>query len=230
MSESTSLQHPHDQLIELISRWIAPLGYRVIHLELQSHRQKVLRIYIDFLEASADKTIGIEDCVKVTKALDEPLENSPEVGNLLPSTYELEVSSTGINRALRSEKDFEQFTEQRIRIHTFRSLSCEELNNEPYFAVNPKQKNFIGVLKGIRQGQVLLSISSSSEKGKKTLANKKVKPHKKALHETHPSQETHEIQKIDGEEDIIIHLPFPLISKANLEPEISVEGARNDRE
>lgn len=220
MSDSTNIRHPQDQLLQLISRWIAPLGYRVIHLELQTHRQTVLRVYIDFLKASADQTIGtigIEDCVRVTKALDEPLDQSPEVGNLLPSTYELEVSSPGLNRPLRNLDDFKQFSEHRIRVHTFRSLSKEELNNDLYFTKNPKQKNFIGILKGIRESNVLLSISLLTDKEGKQ--SEKRKASSKAKHLLEPQQE----------ESMLISLPFPLISKANLEPEISIE-AKNDRE
>src|SRR5436309_1286211 len=97
--KTSYMNHPQHGLIELISQWITPLGYRVIHIEIQSHRQRLLRIFIDRLEDSSE-AIGIEDCVRVTRALEGPLEENPEIESLLPGTYELEVSSPGIDRPL----------------------------------------------------------------------------------------------------------------------------------
>ena len=215
-SDSTTISHPQDQLIEVISRWVTPLGYRVIHLEVQTHRQKVLRIFIDFESSASSRAIGIEDCVKVAKALDEPLDQTPEVESILPGNYELEVSSPGINRPLRTLNDFDFFKEQRVRIHTFRPLSSEELSNEPYFSRNPKQKNFLGILKGIRNGKVLLSVSPL-DLGDASTPSKKKKTKKGDSLETQST------------EDQVVTLPLPLVSKANLEPTIDIEN-KHDKE
>ena len=94
---------------------VAPLGYEIVTIELLTHKQKTLRIFIDFAETpKADAKgeiplIGIEDCVKVARALDEPLDLIPEVETAFQSTYELEVSSPGVDRPLRQAKDFERF-------------------------------------------------------------------------------------------------------------------------
>ncbi|MEO5970428.1 MAG: hypothetical protein ABIQ95_10920, partial [Bdellovibrionia bacterium] len=169
----TAIGHPHARLIELISPLIFPLGYRIIDLEIQSHREKILRIYIDHLEASPGKEkigidkIGIEDCVRVSKALDEPIDQIPEVESLLSGAYELEISSPGINRALRMSGDFEKFAGSKVRVHTYRPLTALELNNAKYQAANPKQKNFLGILSGFRESKVVLSLSLGEKKSKK---------------------------------------------------------------
>jgi ribosome maturation factor RimP len=190
-----------DVLIEIIDRLIQPLGYEVVHLELQSHRQKALRVFIDFAEAPESKTIGIEDCVAVTRALDEPLDQIPEVEAILHGSYELEVSSPGVDRPLRQAKDFKRFAQREARIHTFRPLTEEEMGNASYFAKNPKQKNFFGTLLGISGDRIQLAVSPgpSAEKGK---SKRKPKTNKEA--ETGANAE--------------ISIPLPLISKANLEP------------
>ena len=84
------------------------LGYEIVHLEV-NNRQKMLRLYIDHPKRTTG--IGIEDCVKVTNALDEPLEKMSEVEKIFGSGgYELEVSSpgltvpSGINGTTRSSR------------------------------------------------------------------------------------------------------------------------------
>jgi ribosome maturation factor RimP len=153
-----------DKLISIVNPLIAPLGYEVVHLEIQSHRHKLLRLFIDFSDpALSPGGIGIEDCVKVTRALDEPLEQHPELVNVFHGAYELEVSSPGIDRPLRQEKDYERFSGQRAKIHVFRPLSAEELGNSDYHAKNPKQKNFLGTLTGVQSGKVRMKVESGKK-------------------------------------------------------------------
>ena len=53
------------RLIELIAPLIAPLGYELVHVEIQTHRQKTLRLFIDFSVdvPGSKRAVGIEDCV-----------------------------------------------------------------------------------------------------------------------------------------------------------------------
>jgi ribosome maturation factor RimP len=229
---------PNDRLHELmesISHLIFPLGYRVIDLEIQSHRQKVLRIFIDYLEANQpgpkspsdglatpevkalSGKIGIDDCVKVTRALDESLDKVLESGSWISGPYELEVSSPGISRALRTSGDFQKYSDSKVRIHVFRPLTAEELENASYQAINPKQKNFLGILSGVRESKVVLSLSLGEKKAKK----KGQKPGSKKGNSL-PTNSEEESQKT-------ILIPLPLISKANLEPDFDFEES-NERE
>ena len=250
----TAIGHPHARLIELISPLVLPLGYLIIDLEIQSHREKVLRIFIDHLDVSTGREnagpntmvpdkigppkIGIEDCVRVSKALDEPIDQIPEVESLLSGAYELEISSPGINRALRMAGDFEKYAGSRVRLHTYRPLTAEELSNADYQAANPKQKNFLGILSGFRESKVVLSLSLGEKKSKKESRSLKMRDLKKTLKENlkenlkEPLKEnlkTSASLPTNSEEEKIILIPLPLISKANLEPEFDFEGS-NERE
>ena len=121
------------------------------------------------------RTIGIEDCVKVTRALDEALDQIPEIEGIFHGAYELEVSSPGVDRPLRRKKDFERFAGKLVRLHTFRALSEEEIGNREYFSRNSKQKNFVGELKGMNGDRIKLAISQgekASAKKKKGLRNR----------------------------------------------------------
>ena len=148
------------RLIELIMPLIGPMGYEVVHVEVVTHRQKTLRLYIDF--ACGAGTVGIEDCVKVTRALDEHLDQSTEVEAIFRGAYELEVSSPGVDRPLRQRKDYERFAGHSVRLHTFRPLSSEEMGNAAYFAHHQKTKNFSGVLRGLDGDRVLLAVEESA--------------------------------------------------------------------
>ena len=173
----------NEPLYPVISEVLSTLGYEVVAIERLTHREKKLRLFIDWNRDSGKSGIGIEDCVKATKALDAPLENHPLIEKTFPSGYELEVSSPGVDRPLRRKSDFERFKSEEVRIHTFRPLTAAETKNEKYSEKNPKQKNFIGTLEGIAGDDVLMQVDKNT-----------------------------------------IHIPFPLISKANLEPK-SLTGA-----
>ncbi len=176
-----------DALIQKIAPLISPLGYEIVHLEVLNQKQKILRIYIETTE-TVPKT-GIEDCTKVARALDLPLEQMPEIEQLFHGSYELEVSSPGLDRPLRQPKDFERFSGNPVRIHVFRPLTAEELENNPYQIKNPKQKNFSGVLRGVQNTnqntKVILDTSPNTSKD-------------------HSKDE--------------VKIPLSLITKANLEP------------
>jgi ribosome maturation factor RimP len=192
-----------DRLIEIITPMIAPLGYEIVLLEIINQRQKTLRLFIDRADGSS-AGIGVEDCVKVARTIDEPLDALPEVDAIFKGgSYELEVSSPGVDRPLRREKDYERFSGREARIHVFRPLTPEEIGNEGYLVKNPRQKHFVGKLLGVRNGKVLLTLSrdgaSEAKKGKA----------KKAAPEAEQAEE--------------VMIPLALISKANLEPKFEME-------
>jgi ribosome maturation factor RimP len=209
-SSNPSAGSQSERLIALIAPMIAPLGYEVVYVEVLTHRQKTLRLFIDFSETPKPDengeipSIGIEDCVKVTKALDEPLDQTSEVESVFHGAYELEVSSPGVDRPLRQAKDFERFRERQVRIHTFRPLSGEEIGNENYLAKNPRQKNFLGVLKGLLGERIRLAIDPSQSNAGTGKGKKNGKSGKSTEAEN------------NAEKEILI--PMTLVSKANIEP------------
>jgi ribosome maturation factor RimP len=178
------------------------MGYELVHVEILNARQKTLRVFIDRLAQDSVQPpatgITIEDCVTVARALDPELDTTPAVDALFNGAgYELEVSSPGVDRPLRSERDYARFLGRDARIHVYRPLTAEELGNPEYAQLNPKQKHFVGTLIGIEGGKVQLSIPlEGSTRGRPTKPGKKAKP----LNEKK------------------VAIPLSLISKANLEP------------
>jgi ribosome maturation factor RimP len=207
MENDKTKTSPNDRLIELIGPLVSPLGYEIVHVEVQTHRSRILRIFIDHLVpegATPPAAIGVEDCARVARALDEPLDQMPEVDAYFKGSYELEVSSPGVDRPLRQSKDYERFQGREARIHVFRPLTAEELENSEYQKKNPKQKNFLGVLKGVRNDKVRINLAEAAPP-----AGKKKSKGKTAL-----------AANTNSEEEVMI--PLPLISKANLEPKFEM--------
>jgi ribosome maturation factor RimP len=161
MTQRENVADTTNQLIQQISTLIEPHGYEVVHVEALTQRQKTLRIFIDFTTANGQR-IGVEDCAKVSHLLDVPLENDPLVERIFKGAYELEVSSPGVDRPLRKAEDYNRFAGSEIRVHVFRPLTADELGNGTYQAKNPKQKNFIGKLIGLKNQKVMMDIGGIS--------------------------------------------------------------------
>jgi ribosome maturation factor RimP len=89
-------------LIDIVTTTVAGLGYELVELERSAGG--TLRVTIDFpWEPGAEKFVNVEDCERVTRQLQYTLEVE-EV-----DYKRLEVSSPGIDRPLRNERDFERF-------------------------------------------------------------------------------------------------------------------------
>lgn len=70
----------------------------------------ILRIVID-----RDGGVTVEDCAAVSRQLSTLLDVEAD---LIPHSYNLEVSSPGLDRPLRQDVDFRRFSGRRVRIRT----------------------------------------------------------------------------------------------------------------
>lgn len=85
----------------------ACLGVELYWLEYKKTGSKgVLRVYID--KAGG---VGVEDCARVSRALEAPFDEK------IPHSYDLEVSSPGIERRLYTFEHFRRATGKFIRVH-----------------------------------------------------------------------------------------------------------------
>jgi len=96
-------------LHETIEQTVTGLGYELVEVERTGGG--LLRVTIDMPHVpGAEQFVNAEDCEKVTRQLQFVLEvEGAEYARL-------EVSSPGIDRPLRNEKDFERFTGELIDI------------------------------------------------------------------------------------------------------------------
>jgi ribosome maturation factor RimP len=88
--------------------------------------------------------VSHDDCERVSRDLSATL----DVVDCIHHTYRLEVSSPGIDRPLRRERDFKRFSGSKARIRT----------SDPVEG----RRNFSGVLAGAQDGQVQIDCDGRS--------------------------------------------------------------------
>jgi len=103
----TDLEH---KLLDLCEKELLPLGYRVVDLDCHVSGKTLLRIFIESVNEGPQ--VSIDDCVTVSRHLDPLL----EAGQYINASYELEVSSPGLDRRLRLSTDFEKVAGKELKM------------------------------------------------------------------------------------------------------------------
>ena len=106
-----------EKITPLIENTAMRFGYVPIEIEFvkENHRW-FLRIYL----YSKEKDVTLDDCEKVTRSLSDFFEE------LIPVKYYLEVSSPGLERKFKSEKEFVIFNGRRISLKLKTPLEGED--------------------------------------------------------------------------------------------------------
>ena len=100
-----------------------------------------LRAYID-----KEGGISIDDCELVSRALSDLLDQE----DFIEEAYILEVSSPGLGRPLKKEKDFKRSLGEEVEIRTYRMVE--------------KQKEFTGILKDYDETTVTIELDDETLK------------------------------------------------------------------
>lgn len=97
-----------------------------------------------YLRAYIDKPGGItvDDCEIVSRALSDLLDEH----DFIEDTYILEVSSPGLGRPLRKDKDFARSIGEEVEVRTFRAIA--------------HQKEFTGILKDYDKEKIVIELEN----------------------------------------------------------------------
>ena len=106
------------QLKKLLKKFLANTDYELVDVEYVKERDWFLRVYID-----KEGGIGLDDCQEVSGLLDEKLEEL----NIINDRYILEVSSPGLDRALKKEKDFKREMGKLVDITLYKAIDGEKM-------------------------------------------------------------------------------------------------------
>ena len=127
------------RLIDLLEPSIQGLGYELVDVEIHSNRNGCLRLYID-----RDSGIGLDDCEIVSRQVSALL----DVEDPISGQYELEVSSPGFERSLRTLEHFRRFVGAVVKIKLR--------------LARKGRQNFKGLLVGVEDQDVLIEIDNET--------------------------------------------------------------------
>ncbi len=115
---------------------VALSGFELVDLKMASHNGKPL------LQVFVDREVGgvnLDDCAELSEKVGECLDTN----NFYEDGYFLEVSSPGVDRVIRKEKDFRRFSGQQVKVRLKRPVDGSRV--------------FYGVIGGFENGQLILS-------------------------------------------------------------------------
>jgi len=93
----------------MVKETVEGLGLELYEFKyVQSKRKKTLNIVVDH----SSRSISIGDCERVSKAIGPAIDEQ----DLIDGSYFLEVSSPGVERALRKTEDYRRFTGETVKV------------------------------------------------------------------------------------------------------------------
>ncbi|HBG45459.1 MAG TPA: ribosome maturation factor RimP [Deltaproteobacteria bacterium] len=124
-----------DRIRQLAQPVADGLGLELVDVSFASeHGRRVLRVYID-----KPGGITVHDCEQVSREFSTIL----DVEDPIPQSYNLEVSSPGLDRPLKTERDFARYAGRRAKIKTMEAIDG--------------RRNFKAVIDEVRDGTVLVT-------------------------------------------------------------------------
>ncbi|MFH2035083.1 MAG: ribosome maturation factor RimP [Candidatus Zixiibacteriota bacterium] len=97
-----------DDIIELVTPLLESENFDLVEIKLSQYkRNSRVQLFVD-----SDKGVSIEDCIRLTKLLEPHLEAS----NFFEYGYIVEISSPGLDRPLKTARDFKRRVGEKIRL------------------------------------------------------------------------------------------------------------------
>ena len=132
------------EIVKLVEKLAVPIlekkGLEFVDVEyVKEGASWYLRLYID-----KEGGVGIDECVDVSRELDAQLDD-----DMTEQAYILEVSSPGLGRPLKKEKDFKRNLGEEVEIRTYRAID--------------RQKEFVGILKSYDENTVTITYEDETE-------------------------------------------------------------------
>ena len=123
-------------VIELIEPGLLAKGIELVDVEFKKEGKNwVLRIFID-----KEGGVTLEDCQKISRLTGDLI----DVEEIIEPAYTMEVSSPGLNRVLKKEKDFIRFSGKKICVQCHAPLNG--------------RKKFTGMLKDFKNQSIHLEV------------------------------------------------------------------------
>jgi ribosome maturation factor RimP len=132
-----------DQARRVLDPIVGREGFELVEVEWAREGPAwVLRLFVD-----RPGGVSIDDCQALSRLVDTVL----DVEDFIEPSYQLEVSSPGLDRPLRKPSDFERFAGQRAHLKTY----------GPVDTPTGPRKNWTGTLRGFRDGAVEIEVDGA---------------------------------------------------------------------
>ena len=146
------------KISEEVEKFLTPIveqcGCEIVDVEFaKKYNGDNLTVFID-----KPGGVNIEDCERVHKAIDEPLD---ELDPTMGKPYTLNVSSPGIDRPIVTDKDWNRNLGEVLEVKLFQAIS--------------KKKIFVGTLVSFNENEIELEIDNSPFKIERKLISKATK-------------------------------------------------------
>ena len=133
------------EIVERVEELVPPIidenDFELVDVEyVKEGANWSLRVYAD-----KDGGITIDDCVLISRALEQKLDEE----DFIQDAYILEVSSPGLGRQLKKDKDFKRSLGEKVECKLFKAIN--------------KQKEFEGILKDFTEETITLGIDEAEQ-------------------------------------------------------------------
>jgi ribosome maturation factor RimP len=131
----------------LAEPYVRDAGFDLIEVQYgREQRGMVVRLFIDrpVEGGTGSGGISVDDCERVSRDVSAAL----DVADSISQAYQLEVSSPGLDRPLRRERDFARFVGESARIRLTEGVEG--------------RRNFIGTIRGAKDGRVEIACDGRS--------------------------------------------------------------------
>lgn len=123
---------------EMAGPVVSDEGMEIVDIEFRREGSRSGRVLRIFLDKAGGPTL--DDITRVSRRLNEVFDEALDVD----SPYVLEVSSPGINRALKTREHFERYIGKRVRVRT----------RDPIEG----RRSFLGILKEATPGEIVVAL------------------------------------------------------------------------
>lgn len=129
---------------EYLEKLQKEIDFELVDVEfVKEASQYYLRVYCDM---DKEGRISIDDCVEISRNISAWLDKE----DFIPEEYILEVSSPGLGRTLKKDKDFKRELGKEVELKTFKAIN--------------KQKEFSGILENFDADTLTIKIAGEDVK------------------------------------------------------------------
>jgi ribosome maturation factor RimP len=163
-------------------------GAEIVDVELKSEGQGwVLRVFVEKLGSAENKAttfdaaVNLEICSNVARELSPAL----DVADLLPHRYHLEVSSPGLERALKTLADYDRFVGEGAKLKFVEPVRGQKAariklrgTREDHVLLDDGKEEFSVPLSNIVSGHLVYEFRAAAKPGKTQTLSNHTHPHK----------------------------------------------------